>query len=110
MYQQLYFTWLSTKQWLIIVNKVLLISMFDRQIYRHSKKSITTGYNTFEHDHDPKLRPRDYSRLFGQREVNTVILCSDLPIENIKSGIPRKKEPPLKIYGPLLEIHGPPLK
>ncbi|KAK3704746.1 hypothetical protein QZH41_009749 [Actinostola sp. cb2023] len=38
-------------------------------IYRHGKKHITTGYNTFEHDHDPEVRKRDYKRLFNQRKV-----------------------------------------
>ena len=39
------------------------------QIYRHSKKKITTGYDTFKHDHDSKKRKRDYARFFNQKKV-----------------------------------------
>ena len=31
---------------------------------------ITTGYNTFKHEHDSEKRPRDYKRLPGQKKVN----------------------------------------
>ena len=47
---------------------------------------ITTGYNTFKHEHDAAKRPRDYKRLFGQKKVGRLswkvvaesnIKCSD---------------------------------
>lgn len=39
-------------------------------IYRHSSKQITTGYETFKHDHDPKKRKRDYARFYDQKKVS----------------------------------------
>lgn len=39
-------------------------------IYRHSKKQITTGYETFKHDHDSKKRKRDYARFYDQKKVS----------------------------------------
>ena len=41
---------------------------------------ITTGYNTFKHEHDAAKRPRDYKRLFGQKKVGP--LCWKLVAEN----------------------------
>lgn len=37
-------------------------------IYRHSKAKITTGYDTFKHDHDSKKRKRDYARFYNQKK------------------------------------------
>jgi len=37
-------------------------------IYRHSKQHITTGYDTFKHEHDPKKRKRDYARFYDQKK------------------------------------------
>ncbi|XP_065071639.1 beta-1,4-galactosyltransferase 7-like [Rhopilema esculentum] len=39
------------------------------QIQRHGME-ITTGYNTFRHEHDAVKRPRDYKRLFGQKKAS----------------------------------------
>lgn len=38
------------------------------KIQRHGME-ITTGYNTFKHEHDSEKRPRDYKRLPGQKKV-----------------------------------------
>ena len=41
------------------------------QVQRHGME-ITTGYNTFKHEHDSVKRPRDYKRLFGQKRVRCI--------------------------------------
>ena len=59
------------------------------QVYRHSKNSIKTGYQTFKHEHDPQLRKRDYKRYFNQKKVGvtssvslaTCILNRKLPLK-----------------------------
>lgn len=45
-------------------------SLIKLQVYRHSSKHITTGYDTFKHDHDPKKRKRDYARFYDQKKAS----------------------------------------
>eukprot|EP00794_Sanderia_malayensis_P005387 gene5387-6060_t len=44
------------------------ISEAGYKVQRHGM-DITTGYNTFQHEHDSEKRPRDYKRLPGQKKV-----------------------------------------
>ncbi|XP_048584719.1 beta-1,4-galactosyltransferase 7 isoform X2 [Nematostella vectensis] len=46
---------------------MMTLEQFEK-LYRHGKNAITTGYNTFKHDHDPQLRKRDYARLYNQKK------------------------------------------
>lgn len=36
----------------------------------HYPKGITTGYNTFKHNHDKQKRPRDQTNYYSQQTVS----------------------------------------
>ena len=57
-------TWIFS----LSVKRIFMIIPIFVQIQRHGME-ITTGYNTFRHEHDAIKRPRDYKRLFGQKKV-----------------------------------------
>lgn len=57
---------------MFVSSQVSFFFLFYIKVYRHSKNSIKTGYDTFKHDHDPHKRKRDYKRLFQQKKVHRI--------------------------------------